>query len=57
MAKLGSSEKPAIVKVQTEERAMEMMAVCNANGWQVIVGIEPDEKENIDDIIQLGYKL
>jgi len=57
MAKLGSAEKPAIVKVQTEERAMEMMAVCNANGWQVIVGIEPDEKENIDDIIQLGYKL
>ena len=57
MAKLGSEEKPAIVKVQTEERAMEMMAVCNANGWQVIVGIEPDEKENIDDIIQLGYKL
>ena len=54
MAKLGSKEKPAIVKVQTEERAMEMMAVCNANGWQVIVGIEPDEKENIDDIIELG---
>ena len=54
MAKLGSKGKPAIVKVQTEERAMEMMAVCNENGWQVIVGIEPDEKENIADIIKLG---
>ncbi len=53
MSKLGTKGKPAIVKVQTEERAMEIMALCNAKGWQVIVGIEPDSAENIDDIKKL----
>ena len=53
MSKLGTKGKPAVVKVQTEERAKEMMALCNAKSWQVIVGIEPDEAENIDDIKKL----
>ncbi|MEP7108869.1 MAG: PBPRA1643 family SWIM/SEC-C metal-binding motif protein [Ferruginibacter sp.] len=53
MSKLGSKSKPAIVKVQTEERAMEIIALCNARDWQVIVGIEPDKEENIDDIKEL----
>ena len=56
--KLGSKSNPARVRVQTEERAMEMMAICNAKDWQVIVGIEPDKEENIDDIkvLQTGGK-
>ncbi|HRO47030.1 PBPRA1643 family SWIM/SEC-C metal-binding motif protein [Agriterribacter sp.] len=54
MSKLGTKNKPAVVKVQTEERAMEIMALCNAKGWQVVVGIEPDEAENINDIKKLG---
>ena len=54
MSKLGTKEKPAVVKVQTEKRAMEIMALCNSNSWEVIVGIEPDEAENIDDIKKLG---
>jgi len=53
MRKLGTKDTPAIVKVRTEERAMEIMALCNAKGWQVVVGIEPDEAENIDDIRKL----
>jgi SWIM/SEC-C metal-binding protein len=53
MSKLGSKNKPARVRVQTEERALEMMALCNAKGWQVIVGIEPDKPENIDDVKKL----
>lgn len=53
MSKLGTKGKPAVVKVQTEERAMEIMALCNARGWEVIVGIEPDEAENIDDVKKL----
>ncbi len=39
--------------MQTEERAMEIYAVCEQRGWQVIVGIEPDKNENIDDIKKL----
>ena len=45
MSKLGSKEKPAIVKVKTEERALEVLNFCNSRGWQVIVGIEPDSNE------------
>lgn len=32
---------------------MEIMALCQAKGWQVIVGIEPENPENIDDIKKL----
>ena len=53
MPQLGSKTKPARVRVQTEERAMELFALCEAKGWQVIIGIEPDNSENIDDINQL----
>lgn len=53
MAKLGTKAKPAVVRVQTEERAMEMYALCQSKGWQVIVGIEPDNSEDISDIKKL----
>lgn len=58
MSKLGSKTKPARVRVQTEERAMELYALCIAKGWQVIIGIEPDSEENIDDIkkLEAGFK-
>lgn len=50
MAKLGTKGKPAVVHVKTMERAGEIMTLCNKNGWQVIVGIEPDKKEDISDV-------
>ncbi len=50
MAKLGSHKKPAIARVGTEDRAQEILRICNENGWQVIVGIEPDKPENISDV-------
>jgi SWIM/SEC-C metal-binding protein len=53
MSQLGSKTKPARVRVQTEERAMELFALCETKGWQVIIGIEPDNTENIDDILKL----
>jgi SWIM/SEC-C metal-binding protein len=53
MSKLGSKSKPARVRVQTEERGVELIAQCNKKGWQIIVGIEPDKPENIDDIKKL----
>ncbi|CAN5516790.1 hypothetical protein BH23BAC1_BH23BAC1_47640 [soil metagenome] len=53
MSKLGSKEKPAIVKVQTQQRAEEVLALCNSKGWQVIVGIEPYENEDIGDVERL----
>lgn len=53
MAKLGTKQKPAVVRVQTQERASEILKKCNENGWQVIVGIETDNEEDISDVNKL----
>jgi len=53
MGKLGSKEKPAVVRVQTEERAQEVLEFCESNGWTVIVGIEEFEDEDISDVERL----
>ncbi len=53
MAKLGSSKKPVIVRVGSEERGKEIVDFCNKRGWQVIVGIEPDKPEDISDVNRL----
>lgn len=50
MSKLGSKSKPAVISVQTEEKAEQLMEFCHANGWEVIIGIEPDEPEDTKDI-------
>ena len=53
MAKLGTKKHPAIVRVATQAKAEEIVAICNAHGWQVIAGIEPGEPEDISDFEQL----
>ena len=53
MARLGSRTRPAIVRVQTETHAQEIVAVCTAHGWQVIVGVEPDAPEDVSDLSKL----
>jgi SWIM/SEC-C metal-binding protein len=50
MAKIGTEQNPAIVRVRTEERAQEILALCQEHGIGVIVGIEPDQREDISDI-------
>ena len=50
MAKLGTKQRPAVVRVQTEERAMEPLELCNEHEIQVIIGVEPDQPEDISDI-------
>ena len=52
MSKLGTKEKPAVVKVKTEDRAREILALCSSRGWQVIIEIEADE-EDISDVEKL----
>lgn len=53
MSKLGSSKRPAIVRVQTQAKAEEILRICNEHGWKVIVGIEPDKPEDISDVERL----
>ena len=50
MAKIGTKAKPAVVRVKTEERAREIVTLCDEHGWQVVLGIEPDKPENVEDI-------
>jgi hypothetical protein len=37
MSKLGAKNKPARIRVQAEERAMELYVLCIEKGWQVIM--------------------
>ncbi|MDI6803671.1 MAG: SEC-C metal-binding domain-containing protein [Bacteroidota bacterium] len=53
MAKLGSEKRPAVARVQTMEKAEEVMALCNKHGWKVIVGIEPNKPEDFSDVERL----
>ena len=53
MAKLGTAKRPAVARVQTMERAGEIMALCEKHGWKVVVGIEPDKSEDISDVERL----
>ena len=53
MAKLGTKKRPAVVRVQTEARAGEIMQLCESHGWQVVVGVEADQPEDISDVNKL----
>ena len=50
MAKLGSDKRPAVVRVQTMPKGEEIVALCEKQHWKVIVGIEPDQPEDLSDI-------
>ena len=51
--KLGSRKRPAIVRVKSEDMSEEMLWICVKHGWQIIVGIEPDEPEDVSDVEKL----
>ena len=53
MAKLGTDKHPIVVRVQSQKRAEEILSICNEHGWKVIVGIEPDKREDISDVERL----
>ncbi len=53
MAKLGTEKRPAVVRVQTIERAGEIAGIFEENDWKYIVGVEPDKPEDISDLVKL----
>ena len=53
MARLGSQGRPAVVRVQTPEHAQEIIDLCDMRGWKVIVGLEPDQPEDVTDVFKL----
>lgn len=50
MASIGTRKKPAVVRVQTPERAQRVLELCDEHGVVVIVGVEPDKPEDLSDI-------
>lgn len=50
MPKLGSKERPIIVRVQTEEALAHVAQLCDQRGWHYIAGLEPDKTENLADL-------
>jgi SWIM/SEC-C metal-binding protein len=50
MVKLGTKEKPIVVRVQSEQRGQYVAQRCTENGWHYIIGIEPDKSEDISDL-------
>jgi SWIM/SEC-C metal-binding protein len=53
MAKRGTEKKPAVVRVQNQKRAEEIAAIFSEHDWKYIIGIEPDEPEDITDLERL----
>jgi SWIM/SEC-C metal-binding protein len=49
-ARLGTEKRPAVVRVQTEERMREVAAIFEENGWRFTIGLEPDKPEDITDL-------
>lgn len=41
------------MRVRTQSRADEILAVCDRHGWKVIVGLKPDEEEDVSDVQRL----
>ena len=50
VARMGTKKHPAIVRVATQERAGQILELCNQHGIQVIIGIEPNQQEDITDV-------
>ena len=53
MPKLGSKKNPVMVRVATDERLEEIVSICKANNWHVLVEVNPDESEDITVLDQL----
>ncbi len=49
-SKLGSDKNPAVINVQTEERAKELETIFVENSWKYKIEIEPDKPEDITDL-------
>ena len=52
-AKLGTEKKPALVRVQTEQRLKEVQALFEEHAWEYRIEVEPDKPEDIADLDQL----
>ena len=50
MASIGIRKNPAVARVQTQERAVELLDFCRDHGIQAIIELAPKQPEDITDI-------
>jgi hypothetical protein len=50
MAILGTTKRPAVARVRTQKRAVEIIGLCHEHNIKAILGIEPDKAEDIGDV-------
>ena len=50
MAKSGSKGNPLVLRVADESKAQLVAEICFENDWQFILGIEPDQEEDLTDL-------
>lgn len=50
MAKSGSKGNPLILRVADESKAQLVAEICFEKDWQFILGIEPDQEEDLSDL-------
>ena len=43
-------KKIIIVRVQTEEKGIEVAQICTAHGWHYVIGLEPDKPEDLSQL-------
>jgi SWIM/SEC-C metal-binding protein len=50
MAKLGSEKNPLILRLADDSKVDDIVTICDERGWCYILGIEPDEEEDLTDL-------
>ena len=48
--KLGTLKNPAVVNVQTEEKAKEVESIFKEHDWKYAIKLDPDKPEDIVDL-------
>lgn len=50
MTKLGTKKTPVRFRVQTEDRLLEIAAICDKNKWIFVGGLESDKEEDVSEV-------
>jgi hypothetical protein len=53
VAQLATHERPAWSSVPSTEEAAKIVGLAQEHGWKVIVGVEPDQIEDLSDVHKL----
>lgn len=50
MTKRGTEKKPLILRVSDTSKIGAITEICEENGWHFIIGVEPNEEEDLTDL-------